>query len=120
MNTAIIIEHLDTEISRLQQAKAILTGMDVRKGSGRPKATDEVSRPVVVEPTKRVMSAEGKQKIAAAQKSRWAKVRKAAKKAAKVADVRPVEKALQPTLAKSVKKAVKGTKAVKSVMDSKS
>ena len=94
MNTAIIIEHLDAEISRLQQAKALLTRTDVRKGPGRPKATDEVSIPVVVEPTKRVMSAEGKAKIALAQKARWAKARKASKKAANLG--KPVEKAVKP------------------------
>jgi hypothetical protein len=37
MDTATIIEHLDAEISRLQQAKAVLTGTDVRKGPGRPR-----------------------------------------------------------------------------------
>jgi hypothetical protein len=36
MDTATIIEHLDAEISRLQQAKAVLTGSDVRKAPGRP------------------------------------------------------------------------------------
>jgi hypothetical protein len=36
MDTATIIEHLDAEISRLQQAKVVLTGSDVRKAPGRP------------------------------------------------------------------------------------
>ncbi len=73
MNTATIIEHLDAEIFRLQQAKVLL--MDIRKGPGRPKASDAVSKPVEVKRAKRVMSAEGKKKIALAQKARWAKVK---------------------------------------------
>src|ERR1700730_2465017 len=83
MDTATIVEHLDAEISRLQQVRALLTDGDVRKGPGRPKASDAISKPVAVKLTKRVMSAEGKKKIALAQKARWAKVRKATKKAAK-------------------------------------
>jgi hypothetical protein len=78
MDTATIIEHLDAEISRLQQAKAVLTGSDVRKAPGRPIASDAISKPVAVKLTKRVMTAEGKKKIALAQKARWAKVRKEA------------------------------------------
>ncbi len=39
MDTATIIEHLDAEISKLQQAKAVLAGTDGRKGPGRPKET---------------------------------------------------------------------------------
>jgi hypothetical protein len=47
------------------------------------------------------MSAEGKKKIALAQKARWARVRKAAKKAANT------EKAVKPTVATAIGKAVK-------------
>jgi hypothetical protein len=85
MDTATIIEHLDAEISRLQQAKAVLTSTDGRKGPGRPKAIKTASKLVSSEPTKRVMSAEGKSRIALAQKARWAKVRRAAKRAANTA-----------------------------------
>src|SRR5260370_11913528 len=81
MDTATIVEHLDAEISRLQQVRALLTDLDVRKGPGRPKASNAISKSVAVKLTKRVMSAEGKKKIALAQKARWAKVRKAATKA---------------------------------------
>ena len=105
MNTATIIEHLDAEISRLQQVRALLTDEDVRKGPGRPTASDAVSKPVPVKLTKRVMSAEGKKKIALAQKARWAKVRKAAKKAANTE--KTVEKAVKPTMATATGKAVK-------------
>jgi hypothetical protein len=102
MNTATIIEHLDAEITRLEQVRALLTDEDVRKGPGRPTASDAISKPV---PVKRVMSAEGKKKIALAQKARWAKVRKAAKKAADTE--KTVEKAVKPTMATATGKAVK-------------
>ena len=105
MDTATIIEHLDAEISRLQQAKAVLAGTDVRKGPGRPKASDAVSKPAAVKLTKRVMSEEGKKKIALAQKARWAKVRKPAKKAENTGN--STEKAIKPTAASASPKAVK-------------
>jgi hypothetical protein len=105
MDTATIIEHLDAEISRLQQAKALLAGTDVRKGPGRPKSSGASSKPVVVQPTKHVMSAEGKRKIAFAQKARWAKVRKAAKNAQSTANT--VGKVVKPTVATAIPKAVK-------------
>ena len=63
MDTATIIGHLDAEISKLQQAKAILTGTDARKGPGRPKASGAISKPVAIKPTKRVMSAAGKRRL---------------------------------------------------------
>ena len=91
-----IIQEIDSEISRLEQAKAILSGTAVKRSPGRPKQTQSVIKTVAVEPTKRVMSAEGKARIAAAQKLRWAKSRRAAKKAAKKAAVKlvPPKKAL--------------------------
>jgi hypothetical protein len=105
MNTTTIIEHLDAEISRLQQVRALLTDEDVRKGPGPPTASDAISKTVPVKLTKRVMSAEGKKKIALAQKARWAKVRKAAKKAANTE--KTVEKAVKPTMATATGKAVR-------------
>ena len=84
-----IIEEIDAEISRLHQAKAILTGTATKKTVGRPKKTESVSKRVAVTPTKRVMSAEGKAKIAEAQKARWAKSKRADRKAAKKAAVKP-------------------------------
>jgi hypothetical protein len=102
MDTATIIEHLDAEISRLQQVRALLTDGDVRKGPGRPKVSGAISKPFAVKLTKRVMSAEGKKEIALAQKARWAKVRKATKKAVKTE--KAVEKSVKPTAsAKPVK-----------------
>jgi hypothetical protein len=96
MNTEVIIEQIDAEISKLQQAKALLTGATspAKRALGRPKASNEVSKPVVSTTTKRVMSAEGKAKIAEAQKRRWAKSKRADKKAAKkAATAKPVKSA---------------------------
>jgi hypothetical protein len=119
MDIATIIEHLDAEISRLQQARALLTDEDVRKGPGRPKASEAISKPVAVKLTKRVMSAEGKKKIALAQKARWAKVRKAAKKAANTEPATAVKDVKTATAVKAAKvtppsKGTKKAPAVKS------
>lgn len=69
MNTSEIISAIDTEIAKLQQARAILTTMpgssEVKRGPGRPKSS-------TTPPKKRTMTAEGRAKIAEAQKKRWA------------------------------------------------
>jgi hypothetical protein len=98
MNTEEIIKHIDGEISKLQQARVLLLGADapMKRSSGRPKKKATVARILAVKPAKRVMSIEGKAKIAAAQKVRWAKVRRAAKAPGKKTVTR-----------KSAKKAVK-------------
>jgi len=103
MDTATIVEHLDAEISRLQQVRALLTDGDLRKGPGRPKASDAISKPVADKLTKRVMSAEGKKRIALAQKARWAKVRKVAKKAANTEPATPVKDVKTATAVKATK-----------------
>jgi hypothetical protein len=73
MQTNDIIAEIDAEISRLQQAKALLSGTTVKRDPGKP-VTNGASKPAV----KRVLSPEARAKIAAAQKKRWAKARKAA------------------------------------------
>lgn len=73
MNTKEILDHINDEISRLEQVKGLLQGSSnghVRSagsvsGAGAPKG-------------KRVLSDEARKKIAAAQRKRWAKARKAA------------------------------------------
>jgi hypothetical protein len=96
LDTASIIQEIDSRISRLEQAKAILSGTATKRSPGRPRGTQSVVKTVAAEPTKRVMSAEGKARIAAAQKLRWAKSKRAAKKAVKKAAVKsvPAKKAL--------------------------
>ncbi len=81
MNTDAIIQQIDNEISRLEQAKSILT-----KGSNgyKPAAASRKSAgPAAAAPkVKRVLSVEARRKIAAAQRRRWAKARSAQAKGA--------------------------------------
>jgi hypothetical protein len=74
-----------SQISKLQEARALLAGAASKSGLGRPKKSASVVAPVKAKSARRVLSAEAKEKMAAAQKKRWAKVRRAAKKAAKAA-----------------------------------
>jgi hypothetical protein len=76
MDTNRIIADIDTEISKLQQARALLTGEAIKKGAGRPKSTESK----VTKPKKRKLSAKGRAAISAAMKARWA-----AKRATKTA-----------------------------------
>jgi hypothetical protein len=70
METKSILAEIDAEINKLQQVRAILTETAV---NGRKDKTAGNAAP------KRRLSAEARGRIAAAQKARWAKVRKAAK-----------------------------------------
>jgi hypothetical protein len=80
MQTTQIIAELDAEIARLQQAKALLNGATTKRSPGKPAASMIAAAPAATAaPKKRQMSAEGRARIAAAQKARWAKSRKAAK-----------------------------------------
>ena len=71
MDTNRIIADIDTEISKLQQARALLSNVAIKKGPGRPKST----KSKVTKPQKRKMSAKGRAAISAAMKARWAKAR---------------------------------------------
>lgn len=71
MDTNRMIADIDTEISKLQQARAILASAGVKKGPGRPKSAE----PKVLKPKKRKMSAKGRAAISAAMKARWSKKR---------------------------------------------
>ena len=70
MDTTELLSSIESEIALLQQARALLVGQGghVRDGSKLGK--------------KRTLSAEARARIAAAQRKRWAKLKKAAKKAA--------------------------------------
>jgi hypothetical protein len=90
MNLDRILSEIDLEISRLQQAKQLLSensssGSVVKRGPGRPpaavKAVTKHTMSAPIEPKRRTMSAAGRARIAAAQKARWAKTKRAAKKA---------------------------------------
>ena len=92
MNRSEILNALDTEIARLQQARVLLADSTqllaapspARRGPGRPKGSRSVTagEPQTSAPSapKRTLSPEGKARIAAAQKARWAKLHKVAGK----------------------------------------
>jgi fructoselysine-6-P-deglycase FrlB-like protein len=65
-----IIRELDTEIARLQQVRALLTGTGSSAKAGRPAKR------------KYTLSPEARKRIVDAQRKRWAAQKKAAKKAA--------------------------------------
>lgn len=90
MNTNEILSALDAEIYKLQQVRSILAGYSapvaLKRGPGRPKkvvaAPQKAATGLQVKTGKRVLSADGKARIAAAQKKRWAAAKKTAKTAA--------------------------------------
>jgi hypothetical protein len=90
MNTNDIVLAIDAEISRLQQAKALLTDTPslthAKRKPGRPAAASGSGRATSSKPAefnvisrkRRGMSDAGRARIAAAQKARWARFKKAA------------------------------------------
>lgn len=64
-----ILAEIDAEIQKLEQVRAILTGKDGRPGTNATSAGRK----------KRRLSPEARERIAAAQKARWAKMKKANK-----------------------------------------
>jgi len=75
-----IIAEIDAQISKLQQARAVLAGTTapaVRTGRGRPKGSkNAASVAPATAPRKRKLSPEGRKRIADAMKKRWAERRK--------------------------------------------
>jgi hypothetical protein len=94
MDTNDIVVEIDAEISRLQQARALLssTATTVKRKPGRPAGASFPSKTKAVH----TMSAEARAKIAAAQKARWAKTKKAAKKEARAVAATPAVKRATP------------------------
>jgi hypothetical protein len=113
MNSQTIIERIDSEISRLQQVRELLQGTEVEGERSRSVTSRVVSRNSVVKPAKRVMSEEAKASIAAAQKKRWAKSKRAEKKAAKVKAAQSVKR--RTLASKDAAKPVKTATPVKPV-----
>jgi hypothetical protein len=75
-----LVEEIDSEISRLQQARALLIGEPAKRGPGRPKAaahhktaTTAANKPAR---RKRRLSPEGRKRIADAMRKRWAERKK--------------------------------------------
>ncbi len=83
-----LIAQIDLEISKLQQAKVLLSGAAAPKsGRGRPKGSKNASTLAAAaaagetpSPRKRKLSPEGRRAIAEAMKRRWAERRKQAGK----------------------------------------
>jgi len=82
-----LIAQIDLEISKLQQAKVLLSGAAAPKsGRGRPKGSKNASTLAAAAATetsgatKRQLSPEGRKAIADAMKRRWAERRKQAGK----------------------------------------
>ena len=82
-----ILAAIDAELARLQQARSLLSDLPeavpsaptAKQGRGRPKgATGKAAAQAAPVRKKRVLSDEARARIAAAQKKRWAAVKKAA------------------------------------------
>jgi hypothetical protein len=74
-----ILSQIDSEIARLQQARKLLSSLGtVTTSAGRNSAKASTARPA----KKRKISAEGRKRIAEAQRKRWAAQRAKAKKKA--------------------------------------
>jgi hypothetical protein len=90
MNIEEIVKEIESEISKLQQARVLLLGVDtpIKKGPGRPKAIPSVAK--VAAPKIRVLSAAGRASISAALKKRWAERRKTVEAVKKAAPAKAV------------------------------
>jgi hypothetical protein len=75
-----IISEIDAEISRLEQAKQLLSGTTPKRGPGRPPL--KVGVKTAPKKKRSRMSPEARARIAAAQRARWAKTKKTAGKGA--------------------------------------
>ena len=80
MEVSRILEEIDAQISKLQQARELLSGTVVKigKGRGRPKGSKNAKTAAKSAPRKRKISPEGRKRIAEAMKKRWAERRKQA------------------------------------------
>jgi hypothetical protein len=71
-----LLSLIDAEIADLQQARAMIAGA-AKRGPGRPPKT--AATPVTKPKQKRKLSPEGRARLIAAVKARWAAQKKAAK-----------------------------------------
>lgn len=71
-----LVQEIDEEISRLQQARDLLTGDSAKRGPGRPKASSQSNRTSPAAGNsgkrKRRLSPEGRKRISDAMRKRWA------------------------------------------------
>jgi len=87
VEVSVIIAGIDEQILKLQQARAVLSGVSTaplaKSGRGRPKGSKNVAVATTAAPVatrKRKLSPEGRKRIADAMKRRWAERRKTAAK----------------------------------------
>jgi hypothetical protein len=73
MDTRDILASLDSEITRLTEARNLLAGLSAPKRRGRPKGAPVASAAPIETVKRRTMSAAGRKRIAEAQRKRWAK-----------------------------------------------
>jgi len=92
MDVSKIVAEIDAKIASLQQARAVLVGLDetvvvtAKPRRGRPKGSKNAAKSVAAaKPAKRKrnLSPEGRKRIAEAMKRRWAERRSNAEKAPK-------------------------------------
>jgi hypothetical protein len=117
MDIASILATIDSQIANLQQARAALERVgDAPKRRGRPKgsrkAVSSITPPIKASKKRGGMSPEGRARVAAAQKARWAAQKKLAVKsvpvkpqAKAVVTKKPSSKALPDAGKKPVEKA---------------
>ena len=99
MDTQKIVAEIDAELTRLQQVKALLTGTTT--------AQNRTARRNSMAGTsgKRTLSADARERIAAAQRARWAKSKKTGKKVGVTPrQCQPARKPLDPTLLQKARK----------------
>jgi hypothetical protein len=71
MNTKSLVADIDNQIAKLQNAKAVLLALDSASAKGKPGRPKGSGKP-----KRKKMSAEGRARIAAAQRKRWAAAKK--------------------------------------------
>lgn len=80
MEVSRIIEEIDSQIAKLQQARELLSGSMTpeRRGPGRPKGSTKAATQIKTasRASKRKLTPEGRKRIAEAMKQRWAERRK--------------------------------------------
>jgi hypothetical protein len=81
MTTEEILQHIDAEISRLTEARNLVAGTVTTKVSRSPRKSGLAAPKPRAGRSKRVISPEGRARIAAAQKLRWAKQKRVKAKA---------------------------------------
>jgi hypothetical protein len=117
MDTIAIVLEIDAEISRLQQVRQLLTAVKATE-KRTPSRPADTALPVNATKATRTLSASSRENIAAAQKKRWAKVRRA-KKAALNSAAAPAAKKPASTSTASKSVSLKKTASTKKTAQAK-